>query len=273
MMKDLSRFAIHTITTKPWPVETAIEKFAASGVRGISVWKEALEGKNPALIGDLARKAGLSIVATVRGGFFPALSEAERRKKIEDNHFLIDLSAELGSPLLVLVPGAHPGQSLEESRLQIRRGVEAILPAAEKAGVRLAIEPLHPMYADARSAIVTMKQANDLCAEVDHPGLGVAVDVYHLFWDPDLEREIARCGKAGKIFAFHVCDWKTPTTDFLNDRGLMGEGCIDIPKIRRWVEDAGFGGFIETEIFSTRYWGMDQDEFLRMVLAAYKEHV
>ena len=272
-MKDLSRLAIHTVTTKPWPLEKTVEKLAAAGVPGISVWREALEGRKPAQVGDFIRKAGLSIVGTVRGGFFSALGEADRLKRIDDNKILLDLSADLGSPLLVLVPGAHPGQSLEESRLQIRKGVEAILPFAEEAGVRLAIEPLHPMYADYRSAIVTMKQANDLCVELDHPGVGVAVDVYHLWWDPDLEREIARCGRMKKIYGFHVCDWKTPTENFLNDRGLMGEGCIDIPKIRRWVEAAGFDGFIEVEIFSTRYWGMDQDELFAMVLAAFKAHV
>jgi sugar phosphate isomerase/epimerase len=273
MMKDTSRLAVHTITTKPWPIEKAVDKFAAAGVRGISVWREALEGRSPAAAGDLIRKAGLSIVATVRGGFFPALSEKERADRIEDNKVLIDLSAELGSPLLVLVPGAHPGQDLEESRVQIRKGVEAILPYAEKAGVKLAMEPLHPMYSDTRSAMTTLKQANDFCVEVDHPGLGVAVDVYHLWWDPDLEREVLRCGRMGKIFGFHVCDWKSPTTDFLNDRGLMGEGCINIPRIRRWVEEGGFDGLIEVEIFSTRYWAMDQDEFLGMIVKAYKEHV
>jgi sugar phosphate isomerase/epimerase len=272
-MHDTSRLAIHTITTKPWPVEKAIDKFAEAGARGISVWKEALEGRKAAAVGERIRKAGLRTVATVRGGFFAALSPEERKKRIDDNRALVDLSAELGSPMIVLVPGAHPGQELEESRRQIRDGIAEILPYAEKAGVRLAIEPLHPMYADARSAVNTLKQANDLCVELDHPGLGVAIDVYHLFWDPDLEREIARCGAMGRIFAFHVCDWKTPTTDFLNDRGLMGEGCIAIPKIRRWVEAAGFDGLVEVEIFSDRYWAMDQDDFLGMVVKAFREHV
>jgi sugar phosphate isomerase/epimerase len=129
------------------------------------------------------------------------------------------------------------------------------------------------MYADARSAITTLKQANDLCEEIGHPNLGVAVDVYHLWWDPELEAQITRCGKMKKIFAFHVCDWKTPTTDFLNDRGLMGEGCINIPKIRGWVENAGFGDLIEVEIFSSIYWAQDQDEFLARLTAAFKEHV
>jgi sugar phosphate isomerase/epimerase len=162
---------------------------------------------------------------------------------------------------------------MAESRLQIRKGLETLLPLAEEARVRLALEPLHPMYADTRSAIVSMEQANDLCQELDHPYLGIAVDVYHVWWDPHLSRELRRAGERNRIFAFHVCDWKSPTTDLLNDRGLMGEGCIDIPIIRREVENNGFHGFIEVEIFSNRYWSMDQNEYLRLIIKAYKEHV
>lgn len=273
MMQENSRLAIHTITTKPWPIEEAIDRYARFGVKGISVWRDALDGRSVVKIGERIRSAGLSIVATVRGGFFPALSESERQTRIDDNRAFIQLSAELGSPLLVIVPGAHPGQSLEESRKQIRKGLEAILRDAENVGLRLAIEPLHPMYADTRSAIVTMEQANDLCRELEHPLLGIAVDVYHLWWDPNLPRELKQAGDRNKIFAFHVCDWKSPTTDFLNDRGLMGEGCIDIPGIRREVEKNGFHGFIEVEIFSTRYWNMDQAEFLAKIVEAYRQHV
>jgi len=273
MLTDTTRLALHTITTKPWSIEEAIEKYAASGVHGISVWKEAMEGRDWAVIGGRIRAAGLSIVSTVRGGFFPDPSGAERQRRIDDNKSLIEKSAMLGSPLLVLVCGAHPGQGLDVSLAHIEKGIEAILPCAQEYGVKLAVEPLHPMYADNRSAVVTLRQANDLCASIAHTSLGVAVDVYHLWWDPGLEHEIQRCGALGLLSAFHVCDWKTPTTDFLNDRGLMGEGCIDIPKIRGWVESAGFKGHIEVEIFSTRYWNIDQDEFLKMILKAYKEKV
>ncbi|MFQ3619700.1 MAG: sugar phosphate isomerase/epimerase family protein [Spirochaetales bacterium] len=273
MMQDTTRLAVHTITTKPWSLEEAMDRYPEAGVKGISVWRDALEGRKAATIGEQIRSRGLSIVATVRGGFFPALSESERRARIEDNRAFIQLSAELGSPLLVIVPGAHPGQSLAESRLQIRRGLEVIIKDAEQAGIRLAIEPLHPMYADTRSAIVTLEQANDLCSELNHPLLGIAVDVYHLWWDPNLPRELERAGKQKKIFAFHVCDWKSPTTDFLNDRGLMGEGCIDIPGIRREVEKNGFSGMIEVEIFSNRYWSMNQQEYLNLIVQAFKDHV
>ena len=128
------------------------------------------------------------------------------------------------------------------------------------------------MYADARSAVNTMRQANEMCEQLDSPYLGVAVDVYHLWWDPDLQSQIERCGRAGRIFALHVCDWRTPTEDLLNDRGLMGEGCIDIRQIRGWVEQNGFHGFVEVEIFSNRYWAMDQDDFLDKIKRAYLEY-
>src|SRR5690606_16728635 len=124
-----------------------------------------------------------------------------------------------------------------------------------------------------RSAINTLGQANDLCEQLDSAYVGVAADVYHLWWDPVLEAEIARCGRLGKLFAFHVCDWRTPTIDLLNDRGLMGEGCIPIRQIRGWVETAGFTGFNEVEIFSTRLWATDQDEYLQRIVQAYRDHV
>ncbi|MCX7028399.1 MAG: sugar phosphate isomerase/epimerase [Spirochaetes bacterium] len=272
-MNDLSRLAVHTITTKPWPLATALRKYADAGAKGISVWKESLGDIKPAAAASLIRAAGLKTVSMVRGGFFPAPMAGERNKKIVDNLALIEASAELGAPLLVLVCGADPRVRLAEARKQVEEGIAAMLPAARRAGVRLAIEPLHPMYADARSVVNTMRQANDLCESFADPFLGVAVDVYHVWWDPELEAQIGRCGSLGKIFAFHVCDWLTPTVDFLNDRGLMGEGCIDIPLIRSWVEKAGFSGFSEVEIFSERLWALDQDAFLARIVEAFKEFV
>ena len=165
-----------------------------------------------------------------------------------------------------------PGQPLDVSRGQIRDGIEAVLPHAQAAGVKLGVEPLHPLYADSRSAINTMAQANDIAKKIDSPFVGVVVDVYHLWWDPDLHAEIRRCGQMGKLFAFHVCDWRTPTEDLLNDRGLMGEGCINIPQIRGWVEEAGFDGYNEVEIFSNRYWAMEQEQFLERIVEVYTAH-
>ena len=172
----------------------------------------------------------------------------------------------------MLVCGASPGQSLEESRRQIAEGIAAVIPYARAANIRLAIEPLHPMYADTRSAINTLEQANDMAEQLNSETVGVAIDVYHLWWDPALKSEIERCGKNNHIFAFHICDWKSPTTDLLLDRGLMGEGRINIRQIRNWVEDAGFSGFHEVEIFSKKYWEEDQAVFLNKITQAYLDH-
>lgn len=268
-IRDLSRCAVHTITTKPWPIETAIEKFAAAGIGGITVWRDTLEGRDPAAIGKRIQDAGLQTVALVRGGFFAHSKATEREKALEDNRLAIREAAAVGAPMVVLVCGAEPGQSLEVSRSQIRAGIEELLPEAAAAGVSLAIEPLHPMYADCRSAVNTLRSANELAEYFKSPFVGVAVDVYHLWWDPDLAAEIRRCGRNGNLHAFHVCDWRTPTSDMLLDRGLMGEGCIDIKRIREWVEAAGFNGFNEVEIFSTVRWQQDQDAWLAEITSAY----
>ena len=270
--KDLSRLCIHTITTKPWQIEEAAKNFAAAGVEGITVWRDALEGRNIKLTGKLLREHDLTIVSLCRGGFFPAKDLNKRKLAIDDNRRAIDEAVELGTSMIVLVCGADPSQPLEESRKQIRDGIAAILPEAAVAGVKLAIEPLHPMYADTRSAINTLAQANDMAEVLNSPSVGVAIDVYHVWWDPSLEKEIERCGANGNLMAFHVCDWKVPTSDLLLDRTLMGEGCIPIRQIRSLVEAAGFTGFNEVEIFSTEYWKHDQAEFLKKIITAYKEH-
>jgi len=270
--KDLSRLCIHTITTKPWQIEEAAKNFAEAGVEGITVWRDALEGRNIKLTGKLLREHDLTIVSLCRGGFFPAKDLNKRKLAIDDNRRAIDEAVELGTSMIVLVCGADPSQPLEESRKQIRDGIAAILPEAAVAGVKLAIEPLHPMYADTRSAINTLAQANDMAEVLNSPSVGVAIDVYHVWWDPSLEKEIERCGANGNLLAFHICDWKVPTSDLLLDRTLMGEGCIPIKQIRSLVEAAGFTGFNEVEIFSTEYWKYDQAEFLKKIITAYKEH-
>lgn len=271
-LTDTSRLCVHTITTKPWNIEEAAKHFSAAGVKGITVWRDTLEGRSIRQTGQMLRDHDLSIVSLCRGGFFPSIDSNKRAAAIDDNRKAIEEAHELGTSMIVLVCGADPLQPLEESRKQIRDGIQAVLPEAAAAGVKLAIEPLHPMYADTRSAINTLAQANDMAEEINSPFVGVAVDVYHLWWDPSLEKEIKRCGANGNLSAFHICDWKVPTTDFLNDRGLMGEGCIPVKKIRSWVEATGFTGFNEVEIFSNKYWKEDQKEFLGKIVRAYKEY-
>jgi sugar phosphate isomerase/epimerase len=271
-LTDLSRLCIHTFTTKPWSIEEAAQHFSAEGVKGITVWRDALEDRNISQTGQLLRDHGLDIVSLCRGGFFPAKEIAKRKAAIDDNRKTIEEAAALGAPLIVLVCGSDPSQSLEDSRKQIRDGIEAIIPDAAAAGIRLAIEPLHPMYADTRSAINTMAQANDMASSLNSKWVGVAVDVYHLWWDPFLEKEIKRCGENGHLLAFHVSDWNVPTVDLLLDRGIMGEGCIPVKKIRSWVEATGFNGFYEVEIFSSKYWQQDQSQYLKKIITAYKEN-
>jgi len=269
---DLSKLCVHTITTKPWNIEEAARNFSGAGVKGITVWRDALEGKDIRKTGQMLRDHGLSVVSLCRGGFFPHRDQIKRTDAIADNKKAIEEAWQLGTTMLVLVCGADPSQPLEESRKQIRDGIAAILPEAEAAGVKLTIEPLHPMYADTRSAINTLAQANDMAEALDSPWVGIAVDVYHLWWDPHLEQEIKRCGTNGNLSAFHICDWKSPTTDLLLDRGLMGEGCIPVRKIRSWVENAGFNGFNEVEIFSNAYWREEQSGFLKKIIHAYQNH-
>lgn len=269
---DLSQLCIHTITTKPWSIETAAHKFSEAGVKGITIWRDALTGRNIKHTGQLLRDSGLEIVSLCRGGFFPSTDASKRKAAVDDNRKAIEEAAELGASMIVLVCGSDPNQPLEESRKQIQEGIETVLPEAKAAGIKLAIEPLHPMYADTRSAVNTMEQANDMATAINSSNVGVAVDVYHLWWDPHLEHEIKRCGKNNHLFAFHICDWNVPTTDFLWDRGLMGEGCIPVNKIRSWVEETGFGGFYEVEIFSNKFWSEDQSLFLNKIVKAYKEN-
>lgn len=266
---DLNKLCIHTITTKHWSIEEAAENYSKVGVKGISVWRQYLDGRNVAGTGEMLRAHGLEIVSLVRGGFFPSTSLDARNKALAANKKAIDEAAALGAPMIVLVCGADPGQPLEVSRQQIREGIAAILPYAIENGVKLAIEPLHPMYADTRSAVNTLAQANDMAEAIDSEYVGVAADVYHIWWDPDLEQQLMRCGRNSNLFAFHICDWMSPTVDFLNDRGLMGEGCIPIRKIRGWAEAAGFRGYNEVEIFSDRLWSEDQHEFLNKIVESY----
>ena len=269
--KDLSKLCIHTITTKPWKIEDAAKNFSKAGIKGITVWRDALEGKNIKQTGQMLRDHDLSIVSLCRGGFFAHKDLNKRKEAIDDNRRAIEEAAKLETSMVVLVCGADPSQSLEESRKQILDGIAAVIPDASAVRIKLTIEPLHPMYADTRSAINTLAQANDMAEELNSPWVGVAVDAYHLWWDPFLEKEIRRCGENGNLAAFHICDWKVPTTDILLDRGLMGEGCIPVKKIRSWVEAAGFKGFNEVEIFSNAYWKEDQSEFLKKIIRAYKE--
>ena len=260
------------MTTKPWSLATCVREYERAGVPAITVWRQVLDAEGIAAL----QASSLRVTALCRGGFFPAVDAAGRHKALDDNRKAIDEAAAIGAPAVVLVCGAVPGISLQESRKQIADGIAAVLPHAQANGVKLSIEPLHPQYAADRSAVNTMAQARRICQQVNTSGgtdVGIAVDAYHVWWDDSLETELQLAGAKGWIHAFHVCDWKAQQTDVLNDRGLMGEGCIDLHGMRDLVEGAGFRGDIEVEVFSQRYWAMDQNDYLTQVISAYKDHV
>ena len=222
-INNYSKLCVHTLTNKPWSLEQCVKNYHALDIRGITIWRNVLEGQDLKQARQLLNDHNMDVVSVARGGFFPAASHNKRQEAIDDNHLAIEQAAAVGAPVIVLVCGADSSQPLEKSRDQIREGIQKIVPAAKAAGIKLAIEPLHPMYAGDRSAINTLAQANTLAEKINSDSVGVAVDVYHLWWDNHLQQEIMRCGKNGNLFAFHVCDWNVPTTDFLNDRGLMGK--------------------------------------------------
>ena len=271
-LRDLSKLCVHTLTNKPWNLQQCVEKYSAAGIRGITIWRNVLENQNLNEAFTMLNDNNMSVVSIARGGFFPSVNKTERIKALDDNLLAIEQAAAVGAPSVVLVCGADGRQSLAKSREQIKEGIVKLLPAAKAAGVKLSIEPLHPMYAADRSAVNTLAQANDMVEEINSDFVGVAVDVYHLWWDNNLQSEIKRCGANNSIFAFHICDWNVPTTDFLNDRGLMGDGCINVPEIRGWVENAGFSGFNEVEIFSDKYWKINQTDYLEKIKNAYLKY-
>lgn len=271
-MQNIDRLAIHTMTTKPWDLPTACAKYASAGIRGVGLWRQWLDDRPLKESKKMLDDHGLQPVSLVRSGFFPYTTPQEKQAALDDNRKAIDEAAAVAAPQVVLVCGAKPGLSLAENRKHITEGIASLIDYAAANKVKLAIEPLHPMYADCRSAVNTIGQCNDMIDQLGDEWLGIAADVYHIWWDPQLEQEVRRAGS--RIIGFHVCDWMTPTADMLNDRGLMGEGCIDNRGIRGLVESAaGFSGWIEVEVFSTRHWSGDQDEYLQEIIHAYKEHV
>ncbi|MBK1832598.1 sugar phosphate isomerase/epimerase family protein [Roseibacillus ishigakijimensis] len=262
--------ALHTFTTKPWSISECIENYARRGIGGISIWRETVENANLKQVRQQYEDAGLTPVSYVRGGFFPALDQAEREAQIATNRQWLRDAAELGMPSVVLVCGAAEGQSPLTNRAQIRDGIAALAEEAAQLGLELLIEPLHPVYCGNRSAIPTLKAANDLCAELALPHLKVAVDVYHVWWDHELEPELKRCADHGWLGSYHICDYKSEPADMLLDRGIMGEGACNLAEIDRWVtQDNGFSGLREIEIFSSKWWQRDQNEFLDEILKAY----
>jgi sugar phosphate isomerase/epimerase len=273
-MRDLSNdralLSINSMTVKPWSLEQLVEGCARAGISAISPWRDIVQACGAERAGKLIRAQGMTVTGLCRGGMFPAADEAGRRAALEDNRRAVDEAAAIGAQCLILVVGGLPkgSRDLAGARRQVRDGLAALLPHARQAGVPLAIEPLHPMFAADRACVNTLAQANDLCEQLGD-GTGVAVDTYHVWWDPEVAREIARAGR--NILAYHVNDWLVPTTDLLLDRGMMGDGVIDLRAIRAMVEAAGYRGHCEVEILSAEnWWKRDPDEVLRICIERHQ---
>jgi sugar phosphate isomerase/epimerase len=286
-MRDFSAdhrwLSINTATVRrqhgvDWPLPQILDACAARGIRAVSPWRDQVAAAGLQATARQLRAHGLELSGYCRGGMFTDADAAD------ENLRALDEACELNAKCLVLVVGALPGalagrlqhKDIAAARAVVHDGIGRLLDAARARRMPLAIEPLHPMYAADRACINTMEQALDVCDTLD-PGrsgaLGVAVDVYHVWWDPKLEAQITRAGRE-RLLAFHVCDWLVPTTDLLNDRGMMGDGVIDIPRIRGWVEAQGFDGYSEVEIFSAgRWWRRDGGEVLDTCIARHRSMV
>ncbi|MFL5259428.1 MAG: sugar phosphate isomerase/epimerase family protein [Hyphomicrobiales bacterium] len=243
------------------PIEETIDAVAREGFGAIAPWRRELEGKSAGAVGQRIKDAGLEVTGYCRSSFIPALARSDFDRNVEDNRRALREAAALGAQSFVMVVGSLPPSSkdLARARAQVAEATSLLLEDARELGVRLALEPLHPIYAADRSCLTLLSEALDLCDKLEPSAettrwLGVCIDVYHVWWDPNLETKIARAGRDGRILGFHVCDWLVPTRDVLTDRGMMGDGIIDVPRIRGWIEDAGFDGFVEVEIFSAENW-------------------
>jgi sugar phosphate isomerase/epimerase len=260
-----------------------IEACARHGIRAIDPWRDQVAGVGLERAVRAVRDAGLDLSGYCRGGMFVA--DATHRSEVrDDNRRAVDEAAALGASCIVLVvgglpqysrPGSAASKDIVAARTQVHDGIAEMLEYAREAKLPLAIEPLHPAYAGDRACVNTTKQALDICDALDPQRsgmLGVALDVYHIWWDPELMGQIARAGK-DRLLAFHVCDWLVPTKDILNDRGMMGDGVIDISSVRAAVEAQGYAGYSEIEIFSNDWWGRPMDEVLRTCIERHRTAV
>jgi sugar phosphate isomerase/epimerase len=251
---SLRNLSINLATVRPqYSLGRAVDACLAQGITAIAPWRDQVQATGLAEAVEIVRSNSMRVTGLCRGGGFPAASKADQVSAIEDNLRAIDEAAALNADCLVLVAGGLPPDSrdISAARRMVADGLGAILPHARASHMPLAIEPLHPMYAADRCCINTLGQALDLCDQLGE-GVGVVVDAYHVWWDPELDTQIARAGK--RILAHHICDWLVPTRDLLLDRGMMGDGIIDLQSIRRAIVQAGFNGPQEVEIFSAENW-------------------
>jgi sugar phosphate isomerase/epimerase len=268
---DISRLSLNQATTQRWGAREAIDGCVRAGIPSIAFWRDKLAAAGLAATSRMVRDAGLHVSSVCRGGMFPAATPAEQAVRIDDNRRAIDEAAELAADVLVLVCGPAPDKDIQAARVMVADAIEQLIPYAAERGVKLGIEPLHPMYAGDRSVITTLSEALDLVERFATPHVGVVIDTYHVWWDPYVFQQIARA--RGHILGFHVCDWLVPTPHMLLGRGMMGDGVIDIRSIRAAVEQAGYTGPIEVEIFNQAIWDTPGDKVLATMCARFVECV
>lgn len=262
-----SRLALNTKTTERWSVPEAVAGCRAAGLAHIGLWREPVAEVGVVEAARLVREAGMSVSSLCRGGFFPTDDPDERAARRADNRTAVDECVELGTDVLVLVCGGLVARDLPGSRQQVADGVGELAPYALERGVRLAVEPLHPMFCADRSVVVTLDQALAIAAEHPADAVGVCADTFHLWWD---DRALARLSEVGdRICAYQVCDWLDPLPDVLLGRGMMGDGVIDFEPWTRAVTAAGYTGPVEVEIFNRDIWDTPGDEVLATMRARY----
>lgn len=262
------KLSINQFTTRDqWNLSEAIEGYARHGIHGITVLHEKLREVGADKAARQIRDAGLEVSGYCVGGLLANVDPAAGAARLEDNRRLLDEAATIGAPCLVMIGGGldEGDRDLPAARARVLERIAELVPHARNSGVVIALEPLNPVVCATRSVLSTMRQANDWCDELDAPdAVGIAVDTYNVWWDPELEAQIERA--AGRIAAFHVADWLADMQDIRFDRGMPGDGVIDIPRLRGLVEAAGYQGLTEVEILSTRWWLRDPDEVVRTVV-------
>jgi sugar phosphate isomerase/epimerase len=265
-----ARFSLNQWTTRHWPLPELVAGCAAAGVTGVGLWREPVAEYGLGRAAKIVRDTGLKVTSLCRGGFF------HRPDAVADNRRAIEEAAGLGAPVLVLVSGGLPAGSrdLHGARSRVADCLAELAPYAGRHGVQLAIEPLHPMYASDRSVVSTLAQALDLAAPHPAAEVGVVIDTYHLWWDPQAYDGIARAGESGRLAIFQVADWVTPLPEgVLTGRGMLGDGCVELRRFRTAVDATGYTGPIEVEIFNTALWSMPGPDALALTLTRYAEHV
>lgn len=275
MTAGLTRFSINQMTVRQLSLPDLVDACRDLGVPGVGLWREPVRAYGVRAAARLVRDAGLAVTTLCRGGFLTASDPAERTAALADNRHAVDEAAALGTDTLVLVSGGLPpgSRDLRGARERIADALAELAPYAEEYGVKLAIEPLHPMFAADRCVVSTLAQALDLAERFPAHQVGVTVDTYHIWWDDTAPAEIARAGAQGRIHTFQLADWTTPLPEgVLNGRGQIGDGAVDMREWTGYVEAAGYTGAIEVELFNEALWARDGREVLAETAARFVEH-